>query len=166
MPPKTRTSYSNRVHHIKQKFHSKIHMKQVFLQGLAASWLRYNRLYVVVLPSIVHLDKRNALNSDVTGHTLTSSIPQIQNQSPHKLTMCYSKNMNDECYKFVVTNDRSDLNPCHKRSVGQMHSYVSLGQILPTHNRFVVLQDDTQTQYLGSTSESFVESECITNSQL
>ena len=59
----------------------------------------------------------------------------------------------------------SQIKSCHKRTVGQEHSDV-LGQVHPVHNRFVVLQTDTQTQDLDSIGEACSDNSSLQNSQL
>ena len=150
------------------KFESKFHMKQAFFQGLAASNFRDNRSYAAVVagPSTLH----SVLGSDdrkASGlfprDVLASNKQYTKAVTNHKLPMCnvdrHIKVLDTVAVKHVLPTK-----PSHKRTVGQEHIH-TLGQVLQVHNRFTVLQTDTQTQDTDSTRNDHWDSS-LQNSQV
>ena len=130
-------------------------MKQVFCKGLAAFNFKHNRSYAAVVAA--DSTSRGPMGSNdrkglglIPKKALSSDKWSKKPFTNHKVTMCNS-DRNINVSNTVTTKHALPARSFHKRPVDQKRLNTS-AQALPVHNRFRVLQTDTQTQDTNSTT--------------
>ena len=152
---KTKVFYSSKVQVSPPYFQSRLHMKRVFCQGLAASNIRDHRSYAAVAAAGI-----SSGSSMVSGLLPLKAFSSDEHPTTpvtnHKVTMC-NDDRNINAASTGTGKHALNTRSFHKRTVGQGHTDTS-GQVLPVHNRFMALCSDFRTQDTDSIRDKVVHS--------